>query len=236
MQAIILAGGISAKQQTSGGNFKPMAPVAGVPFLCHVIEYMAGQGVREVMLCINQRSSHVMRYFGPRYAGVRIKYSVEEYPLGTGGAIRRALQLLNPQKPVFVANGDCLVEVDYRRMYAVHRQKARPVTMACAVVPSGKRYGKVKLRGGRIVQFDIRGQAMHCAVSAGLYVIWPGLFENFTLPEVFSFETNFLAPYAPQLQPAAYAHVPYFIDIGIASDYARAQAEVPERMAERVAA
>lgn len=231
MQAIILAGGFGTRLQSAVGHIpKPMAPVGGRPFLCWLLEYMAGQGVTRAVLCVHHRARDIMGHLGARHAGITLHYSLEERPLGTGGAIRRALHAFNPGEPVFVLNGDSLVEADYRRMLALHRQKGRRLTMAIRVVPDARRYSALKAEKGRIKQFTLLGAADPAAISVGFYVASPDLFKGYALPEVFSFERDFLEPHVPEIEPAAYAPVHYFLDIGVPEDYARALKEIPERL------
>lgn len=237
MQAIILAGGFGTRLKSAGLDVpKPMAPIDGRPFLSWLLEYMSGQGVKRAVLCVHHRAEVIMHHFGASHAGIALDYSIEETPLGTGGAIRHAMHALNPDKPVFVLNGDSLVEVDYRRMLALHRQKGRALTMASCVVPDARRYSALAVEKGRIKRFALLGDAEPAAISVGFYVASPGLFSGFAVPEKFSFERDFLGVHVPQIEPAAYAPVHYFIDIGVPSDYIRAQREIPQRMDVRLAA
>lgn len=237
MQAIILAGGFGTRLQAAVPDVpKPMAPVAGRPFLGWLLEYMAGQGVTRAVLCVHHQAASIMRYFGARYAGIALHYSIEERPLGTGGAIRYALHALDSGQPVLVLNGDSLVELDYRRMLARHRKQRRRLTMAATVVPDASRYSALDVKQGIIRRFAVVGDAAPAAVSVGFYVASPELFDGFSLPTAFSFERDFLARHVPRIEPAVYAPVHYFIDIGVPTDYIRAQHEIPGRRDVSIAA
>jgi D-glycero-alpha-D-manno-heptose 1-phosphate guanylyltransferase len=228
MQAIILAGGFGTRLSPVVSDMpKPMAPVAGRPFLCSLFERMAAEGVTEAMLCVHHMHERIRHYFGNRYAGIRLSYAVEETPLGTGGAILQAMRLLAPRHPVFVLNGDSYVSLDYRRMMQAHLAGGRTMTMAAHLVPDCSRYSALTLADNRIVNFDLLGNKAAGLVSVGFYVASPELFDGTVMPQAFSFERDFLAVNVPAIKPAAYAGVDYFIDIGVPEDYARSQAEIP---------
>lgn len=237
MQAIILAGGFGTRLKSVTGDApKPLAPVAGRPFLCWLLEYMAGQGVTDAVLCVHHQSQAIISYFGSGYAGIRLDYSYEEKPLGTGGAIQRALCKLAPRKPVLALNGDSLVKVDYRLMLARHHHHKRSLTIAGTRVSDCSRYSRLSVLNGLITRYDTLGDASPGDVSVGVYMLSPEVFDAFDLPEAFSFERDFLAVRAPSLRPAVYQGVNYFIDIGVPADYARAQTEIPALITERLVA
>lgn len=229
MQAIVLAGGFGTRlKQVTGDVPKPMAMVAGRPFLCWLMEYMAEQGVCEVVLSLHHQADIIQSYFGHRYAGINIFYSIETQPLGTGGAIQLVLRKLKPNKPVFVLNGDSLVQLNYQKIMATHIKQNRKATLATFEVTDCSRYSQLHVRSGFVYQYDTLGQASAGLISAGFYVLSPEVFLGHRLGEAFSFERDFLHPYTPAMLPAHYNGVEYFIDIGVTQDYARAQVEIPE--------
>lgn len=257
MQAIILAGGFGTRLKSVTGDVpKPMALVAGRPFLCWLLEYMAGQGITKAVLSLHHKADEIHTYFGHCFAGIDLVYSIETKPLGTGGAINFALKKLQPTKPVFVLNGDSLVQLDYQRMMQHHVKLGRLATLATFEVADCSRYSQLHTRSGIVHQYDTLGQAKAGLISAGFYVLSPEIFSTYFSPHrgeikrgalladasqvsphpnpppvgegVFSFEREFLHPYTPALLPAYFDGVEYFIDIGVPHDYARAQTEIPE--------
>lgn len=229
MQAIILAGGFGTRLKSAVGHLpKPMAPIAGRPFLCWLLEYVARQGVTDAVLCVHYLPKTIRNYFGHRYAGINLHYALEEVPLGTGGAIKQALGLLDTTQPMFVLNGDSFVCVDYAHMLALHVQCGRALTIATSRQPDCSRYSLLQLQEGLITNYRARGTNAPGVISNGFYVLEASLFTGYELPESFSFEADFLAPHVPQLWPASFSGVEYFIDIGVPQDYARAQKEIPE--------
>ncbi len=237
MQAIVLAGGFGTRLKSVTGDVpKPMASVAGRPFLCWLLEYMAGQGVTRAVLSLHHMAGSIYSYFGHSFAGIDLIYSIEPKPLGTGGAIQLALSKLDMAEPVFALNGDSLVQLDYRHMIKLHRQQKRCATLATFTAPDCSRYSQLHARAGHIYQYDTLGKPEEGLISAGFYVLSPDIFTGFRFPEAFSLERDFLNPYTPALLPAYYNAVEYFIDIGVPHDFARAQTEIPRMLAARCAA
>lgn len=223
MQAIILAGGFGTRLRSMLGDVpKPLAPIHNKPFLAYLLEYLHSQGVTEVVLSVHFLAEQIQQYFRSSYAGIQIQYAHESQPLGTGGAIRYSLQKVDPSRPVIVLNGDTLVKLDYRALYAHHQET---LTMGLRFVSDRSRYGAVRIENERVVEFQERGSAQPGYISAGIYVLDPSIFSESTLLDPFSFEKDFLLPYCPTLRPQAFMIDDYFIDIGVPEDYLRAQRE-----------
>ena len=118
MQAIILAGGLGTRLRSVVPDLpKPMAPVAGRPFLAWVLDRLVDAGFESAVLAVGYRHEIIRAHFGEDYRGMALRYSVETTPLGTGGAMRLAADHVTAL-PVFVLNGDTYLELDYRAMLA----------------------------------------------------------------------------------------------------------------------
>jgi D-glycero-alpha-D-manno-heptose 1-phosphate guanylyltransferase len=250
MQAIILAGGFGTRlKSVARDTIKPMAPVAGAPMLARLLRYMAGQGITQVLFCLHHKPQQVIDFFGSHYCGMALSYLVEDKPLGTGGALKEALRRLKPDKPVFALNGDSLVMLDYHKMMRAHLASGRPITIATKSMPDCRRYSQLQIERGIVNHYELYGDAKAGHISVGFYVLSPDIFADdiamSSLENVsdqgslasnaagfsessFSFERDFLVPNTPELKPAAFAEVDYFIDIGVPEDYARAQHELPD--------
>jgi D-glycero-alpha-D-manno-heptose 1-phosphate guanylyltransferase len=230
MQAIILAGGFGTRLQAiADGVPKPMVPVGGQPFLTWLLDYMRSQGVVETVLCLHHLHHCIQDHYGILFKGMRLRYAVERSPLGTGGAIMNALKQLKTRQPVFVLNGDSLVQLDYRRLRAEHITSGKKLTMATARMDDCGRYGQLSIKNNEITSFRATGEGAG-DINTGFYMASPDLFTGHKLPKAFSFERDFLAPQVATLRPGAYSDVQYFIDIGIPKDYLIAQRKVPERL------
>lgn len=119
MQAVILAGGLGTRLRPLTESVpKPMVPVAGRPYLEHQIELLRRQGIEDVVLLTGYLGEQIEKHFGDGWKhGVRIRYSREREPLGTGGALVNAMPLL--QDRFLVLNGDSYLPADYRGITAL---------------------------------------------------------------------------------------------------------------------
>lgn len=228
MQAIILAGGFGTRLKSTIGDDvpKPMAVVGGEPFLAHYLRFLKSEGVTEAVLSVHHLRAVIQEYFSDRFEGVAIRYAVEETPLGTGGAVKFALQALKPSAPVLVANGDSFVEIDAKAMLRDHAAAGAKLTIGLRDMPDCSRYGEVEFDANkRITAFTYPGRSQAGWISTGTYVVSPDVFDGASLPDAFSFEADFQKPYCASIPMHAHALGGYFIDIGVPSDYARANAE-----------
>ncbi len=211
---------------------KPMAPIAGRPFLAWLLDTLIAHGVDEAVLSVHYKYEVIQGYFGDKYRNIRISYAIEEEPLGTGGAIVNSIDILCPKRPVLVLNGDSMVMVNHRLMYERHCAHDKPLTIALRHVPDCRRYGKVTTDNGEITSFNHAGESGAGYINSGVYVISPDLFDRYDLPQQFSFEKDFCFPYIGEIRPPYIEASEYFIDIGVPEDYARAQKELPELLLE----
>jgi len=229
MQAVILAGGMGTRLKSVVSDLpKPMAPVCGRPFLGYLLALLERQGITEVVLSVGHLRERIIDALGDRHGGIRLRYAVEETPLGTGGALRAALDLIDAY-PAFALNGDTFLELDYRAMERAHRAAGADLTIALRRMPDTGRYGRAKVERGRVIGFEAGGQSGPGSINAGVYLFADNPLRDPVLPERFSFERDFLEPRIAALAPLAFETDGYFIDIGVPEDYARAQRELPAR-------
>lgn len=229
MEAIVLAGGLGTRlRETVPETPKPMAPIGARPFLAYLVEYLADQGVNRAILSVGYRHEQIVSYFGDTYVGMKLVYCIENSPLGTGGAIRKAMRLA-ADDTVFILNGDTFAAVDYRGMRARHQAGGTGISMALKAVSDVSRYGRVEVTDGRVVRFQEKTNAGSGLINVGVYMMRADLLDAYDLPEKFSFEQDFLHPHLVSLLPSAFIMNNYFIDIGVPEDYRRAQTELPER-------
>ncbi len=222
MEAVVLAGGFGVRLQSVVADVpKPMAPVQGRPFLSWVLDDMARQGMQQVVLAVGYKHTVIEQYFGDRYQGMKVLYSLEDEPLGTGGALKKALRLC--QEPyVFAVNGDTYFAVDYPAMLRQSRETGAGLTMAVKEMRDFDRYGALQIERGRICAFCEK-QPVACGfINGGVYCLQPSVLDNIR-QTTFSFETDFAEKACKQLDIRAFVSDGYFIDIGIPADYERAQ-------------
>jgi D-glycero-alpha-D-manno-heptose 1-phosphate guanylyltransferase len=223
MQAIILAGGLGTRLRAVVPDLpKPMAPVAGRPFLAYILDALAEAGFESVVLAVGYRHEAIRDHFGDHHRGLALRYSVESSPLGTGGALRLALDQVEAD-PVFVLNGDTWLELDYHTMLAAHQAAGARLSVAACRVPDVGRYGRLEVTSERIVGFREKGERGPGLINAGTYLVSTEVLARIPASRPHSFEQELLMAQVAELQPLAFVTAGLFIDIGVPEDYARAQ-------------
>lgn len=228
MRAIILVGGFGTRLQPILTDVpKPMAPIDNKPFLAYLLDFLANQGITDVLFSVHYLREQIQNYFQSSYKGMTITYAIEEEPLGTGGAIANALSMIETDEPVFVLNGDTFVKLDYHAMFNQHQESNALMTMALRSSDDCCRYGKAVIEDKEVIAFKEKGEKGIGFINAGVYLINHDLFSQFNLPWQFSFEKDFLLPHVGVIKPQAFIANDYFIDIGVPDDYIRAKVELP---------
>lgn len=227
MKAIVLAGGLGTRLPSiTTDRPKPMAPVRSRPFLAYLLDYMIEQGVQAAILAVSYKWEMIRDHFGYAYRGMPLSYSVEVEPLGTGGAIRQALDTLDDEE-VFVFNGDTLFRVELDELVNAHRTSRAVLTMALKQVPDCDRFGQVEITGDGVVSGFLEKSAEGPGwINGGVYMLNRRLFTDFPMPSRFSFERDLVEPNLEAIRPYGYPSGAYFIDMGVPDDYERAQGEV----------
>jgi NDP-sugar pyrophosphorylase family protein len=222
--AVILAGGAGTRLRTViADRPKALAPVAGKPFLAHLLDQLSGQGVRQAVLCTGYLGDQVEACFGRNFHGLTLAYSSEERPLGTAGAIRHALPQVDSD-PLLVLNGDSYCETDLAASLAWHCQRRARATLVLAHVDEGSRFGRVETAAdGRIVAFQEKSGAENPGwINSGVYWFERSIFASLPSGQPCSLERDLLAVWrGPGLY--GYRQPGRFLDIGIPQDYARAE-------------
>lgn len=222
MEAIILAGGMGTRLRAVVSDLpKPMAPVAGRPFLELLLRSLATKGFTRAILSTGYMAEKISDHFGSFFAGIELVYSVESQPLGTGGAVAKAAALVR-EDHFFVFNGDTFLDLDARAVDAMWQHARTPVIVAREVEDTA-RYGRLDSNQGHVVRFAEKGQAGPGLINAGCYVLQTKLFSGVEPDAQFSLETDFLAALVERTEVALHVASGLFIDIGVPSDYARAQ-------------
>lgn len=227
MKAIVLAGGLGTRLARVTGEFpKPMAPVGSRPFLEYLLDYLVEQGSDGAILAVSYKWELIREHFGYIYRGMPLDYSVEDEPLGTGGAIRQALESL-PDDEVVVLNGDTLFRVDLEGLANTHRSSGTRLTIALKKVVDCGRFGRVEVSpDGVIARFLEKSTGGPGWINGGVYMLNRDLFADFHLPAKFSFEQDLIESNIDRIQPRAFKSDAYFLDMGVPDDYERAQREI----------
>ena len=222
MEAIVLAGGFGTRlRQVVADVPKPMAPIAGRPFLEILLGSLAHKGFHRVILSLGFMAEKVSGYFGARFAGMDLAYVVEDAPLGTGGAVRLAMSVCT-QAHVFVFNGDTYLDLE-ADLIERQWQSSKCTIVVGRQVPDTARYGRLVVDRDRITGFAEKGIIGPGLINAGCYILAADALDRFPLHQPFSFETDYLAPEVARGRVGVFVTEGAFIDIGIPEDYVLAQ-------------
>jgi mannose-1-phosphate guanylyltransferase len=224
MQAIILVGGEATRLRPLTCNTpKSMVPVLNTPFLEHVIKYLNGHGIKEIILAQGHLAKPMEDYFqnGSRF-GVTLTYSIESKPLGTGGAIKNAENLLKDTFLVF--NGDIFTDLDLTAMMKFHSDRRSKVTISLAPVEDPTAYGLIETNSdGRINRFLEKpswDQVTTNLINAGAYLMEKEILKRIPAQTAYSFERQMFPQMLEQGDPIyAFSSHSYWIDIGTPQKY-----------------
>lgn len=227
-EAILLAGGLGTRLQKVISDVpKPMAPVAGRPFMEHLLDYLMNAGIEKFIFSVGYKHDIFISHFGNGYKGYEIEYAVESSPLGTGGGIRKALQLAR-EKNVLVLNADTIFKIEIQQFYEYHKKASADVSIALRLMNDAGRYGNVLVNeDNRIIAFSEKNtQAGEGYINGGVYIFKKDFFDLLNLPEIFSLEKDCLEKYCMDLKLGGFPFDSYFLDIGIPEDYEKAKIEL----------
>jgi NDP-sugar pyrophosphorylase family protein len=224
-EVMILVGGKGTRLQTVVSDRpKPMAEVAGRPFLEWVLKLLKHQGVQKVVLCTGYLGGIIESHFGDgRSWGMDIEYSCDPYPLGTGGAVRHALDLVENDR-FFVLNGDSFCPFDLRQIAEFHARTKALVTMGLVKVDDCRRYGSVRLGdAGTVQEFVEKSSAQGAGlINAGTYLIEYAAASRIPENQACSLETDFFPRLVGCGLYAIIGKYP-FLDIGTPESFASAR-------------
>lgn len=227
MEAIILAGGFGTRLSMVVSDVpKPMAPINGRPFLEYLLDDLNEKGINRVILAVGYKKEIIKSHFKKKYKNIDIIYSDEDIPLGTGGAIKKAL-ILAKDENIFIINGDTFFNVDLEEMYQFHKKNNSKLTLAIKEMEKFDRYGSLILEGDKIIKFEEKKCVDKGYINGGIYLIKKELL-NKEEKESFSFEKDILENKKFQIEKYGYKSEGYFIDIGIPEDYYKFQKKESE--------
>lgn len=226
-ECIILAGGLGTRlQSTVPDTPKCMAPVAGRPFLFYVINYLRSQGIEKFIFSLGYLHEQIEEYLQREFPTLFYTCSIEEEPLGTGGAILLACQQTS-EKDVLVVNGDTLFSGNFQEAFQFHARHLAECTLLLTPMQEFDRYGVVETGDDQLVRsFKEKQYYQQGNINAGVYILNVPRFQDEEFPNRFSFEKDYLEKYYPQRRIYGLIQDHYFIDIGIPEDFHRASKEL----------
>jgi len=202
-----------------------MVPVLNHAFLEHIFSYLRQHDVTDVILALGRQSDQIQSYFGDGSSSdVKIVYSVEDFPIGTAGAVKNAEKFLDSSFVVF--NGDVFTDIDVTAMMNLHREKKASVSIALTPVENPTIYGVVETNEeGRVERFIEKpswDKVTTNMINAGIYIVDPSIL-SYIAPGVFSmFERDVFPALLDKGDVVfGYSSDAYWIDIGTPEKYLR---------------
>ena len=228
MQAVLLTGGLGTRlRSVINDRPKPLAPVAGRPFLEYVVRELAASGIRELVFAAGYRGEMIQEAFGDgSRLGVRISYAFEETLLGTGGAVRNAAPFLTDPY-FFVLNGDTFYRMDYGALLCLRGERDLDLALVLRRVEDISRYGEAVLEDGRLARFNEKtGERRPGTINGGVYLMSRALLDEIP-PGKVSLEQDLIPAWMREgRRLGGMVSDGYFIDIGVPEDYFRFQEDV----------
>ena len=220
---ILLVGGFGTRlKPLTSESPKPMLPVAGLPVTEHQILAAQRAGIHTLVLATSYLSEVFTPYFGDGSKwGMKILYAVEKEPLGTGGAIRNAAQMLNfkslGEEPIVIFNGDVLSRHSIANQIAFHQAKAADATLHLIEVDDARAFGCVPTDAdGRVTAFlEKMENPITNSINAGCYVFQPSLISQIPANAVVSVEREIFPALVAEGRPVyGYKEDAYWLDVG----------------------
>ena len=223
---IILCGGLGTRlREVVADRPKAMALINGRPFLHYQIAWLISKGVSDIVLAVGFRSGQIEDYFGDGGKfGINIRYSHEHSPLGTGGAILRAIET-HKLEHCLVMNGDSFLDIDLESLERFYFEKKTNLCMTCHYMDKADRYGVVEFnQHSRLLGFSEKKVSHSSAwINSGIYVLNRSVFEGFDSNTKFSFETEVLNKSSLQRFYVFKCGNKEFIDIGTPESFKAAK-------------
>ena len=161
MKAIILAGGRGKRLKPVTDYVpKPLVPIKNIPIIEWQIRYLKKFGIREVIICTGYKADMIESYLSMKKLGMKIKFSIEKTPLGTGGAIKKAGKWIN-DKSFFVINGDTITNIDLDKLASKKN--------SIAAIELRTKYGILETESDKIINFREKKEISDTWMNAGIY-------------------------------------------------------------------
>ena len=226
-ETIILAGGLGTRLRSVVSDLpKCMAPVGGKPFLYYVIAHLQKEGIQNFIFSVGYKNEIIINFVKKEFSNIDFQFSIEEEPLGTGGAIRLSCKKASDHN-ILVCNGDTLFKIDLQKLSNSHLEHNADCTLSLKPMNNFERYGVVELNDdASIKSFKEKQFYTEGLINGGVYALNLRSFLNEKLPEKFSFEKDYLEKYVGKRKMYAVIQDEYFIDIGTPEDYERAGKEL----------
>jgi len=161
LKAIILAGGRGKRLRPITDYVpKPLIPIKNIPIIEWQIKYLKKFGISEVIICSGYKTEMIENYLNNKKLGVKIIFSVETKPLGTGGAIKKAGKKIK-EKSFVVINGDVITNIDLKKLLKKEN--------SIAAIQLKTKFGILQTDEDKIIKFDEKKEITDLWMNAGIY-------------------------------------------------------------------
>jgi NDP-sugar pyrophosphorylase family protein len=161
LKAIILAGGRGKRLRPVTDYIpKPLVPIKNIPIIEWQIRYLKKFGINEVIICTGYKAEMIESYLNMKNLGIKISFSIEKSPLGTGGAIKKAGSMID-EKSFFVINGDTITNIDLKKLSSKKN--------AIAAIELRTKYGILETDLEKIINFKEKKEIPNTWMNAGIY-------------------------------------------------------------------
>ncbi len=230
MKAVVMAGGEGSRlRPLTVDRPKPMVHIANAPVMEHIVRLLQRHGIRDIVVTVQYLSGVIQDYFREgQDLDARIRYSLEEIPLGTAGSVRAAEAYLD--EPFLVISGDALTDFDLTALIEFHEKSGAAATLTLHRVRNPLEYGVVITDdSGRILRFQEKprwDEVLGDTVNTGIYMIDPSIFDLIPKDRPFDF-SNDVFPEMLRLGLPLYGFVAegYWTDVGTVDEYRRANSD-----------
>src|ERR1700722_3708137 len=224
--AMILCGGAGLRLRSVTGNDpKSMAQIAGGPFLGMLLTQLHRYGFKRVILAVGYAGAAIQTYFGKRFGEMDVEYSNESSPLGTGGALGNAAQLIRSSS-CLVMNGDSYTDVDLLNFAIAHDDSGAEISVVVVPVDERGDVGSVLIEAdNNIIQFAEKARPNLAAhLNAGIYMMPAEMLRRIPYGLVISLERELFPQWIHEgRRVRAFIHSGTCVDRGTPERYQAAQ-------------
>jgi mannose-1-phosphate guanylyltransferase len=231
MKAIFLAGGKGSRLRPLTDKVpKPMVPIMNKPLIERTMVHLKTSGINQIVMSSCYRFQDIEDYFGNgEKLGLEIEYIVEDKPMGTGGAIRKAGTGVD--KTFIVFNSDILSDLNIKKMLEFHKKSKAIATIAVTKVENPSAYGVIACdKKGYAKSFIEKPEPNEDAshyVNAGIYIFEPGILDEIPQNKVISVERDIFPKLLDKgLKIAVFRDDSYWIDIGTIKKYLQTHKDI----------
>lgn len=232
MIAVVMAGGEGSRlRPITAQRPKPLVPVGNRPIMEHILELLKSHGITDVVATVHYLADEIERTFGDGVdREMRIRYSVEDTPLGTAGSVKQAEVMLG-NGTFLIISGDALTDCDLSAAIAFHRERNSLATIVLQRVPNPLDYGVVITdKDGRIQRFLEKptwSEVFSDTVNTGIYILEPEVLAGMTAGNNYDWSQNIFPQLLRDGQPIyGYVMEGYWADVGSLEQYREAQRDV----------